>query len=157
MSDPTGASTSFISILVAAGAVVVSLISVIMQFVTLRGVRQNLVSSLRVGAAEHEIEKLRDTLSEYMLVEYNVETAYKDAMSHNKPYPGDNYEMVERETRLWHSIRLHLRTDSDAHRQLLTALEALRNDTNSTWVDRSDRVIEKANIAFAFQRSAALG
>jgi hypothetical protein len=157
MSDPAGVSISFISVLVAAGAVVVSLISVIMQFVTLKGARQNVVSSLRVGAAENEIAKLRDELSEYMLVEYNVESAYKDAMSNKKPYPGEHYEMVERETQLWHSIRLHLRTDSEAHRELLAALEDLRQSGNSTWMDRSNRVIEKANIAFAFERHAALG
>jgi hypothetical protein len=157
MSDPAGVSTSFISVLVAAGAVVVSLISVIMQFMTLKGARQNVVSSLRVGAAENEIAKLRDELSDYMLVEYNVERAYGDAMEYKKPYPGEHYALVERETQLWHSIRLHLRTDSETHRELLAALEDLRQNRNSTWMDRSNRVIEKANIAFAFERHVALG
>lgn len=157
MPDPVSASTSFISVLVAAGAVVVSLVSVIMQYVTLKGVRQNLVSSLRAGAAEDEITKLRDALSEYMLVVYNVESAYKHAMLHKLPYPGENYKMVERETLLWHSIRLHLGTDSEAHRELLAALEDLRKNDKSLWIDRSNRVIEKANIAFSFQRRVALG
>ena len=157
MSDPAGASTSLISVLIAAGAVLVSLISVAMQFVTLRGVRPNLISSLRVGAAETEIAKLRDALSEYMLVAHNVETAYQHAMLHKQPYPGEHAELVKRETQLWHSIRLHLRSDSAAHRELLAALEELRQGRNSTWLERSERVIDKANRAFASERLAALG
>lgn len=128
-----------------------------MQYFTLKVARENTVSSLRVGAAEVEIAALREKISEYMLIVYDVEIAYKDAMMNAKPYPGDNYDKVKREALLWQSIRLHLRVDSEAHRQLLAALEELRNNHESFWVDRSADVISKANAAFSSERRVALG
>jgi hypothetical protein len=52
---------------------------------------------------------------------------------------------------------LHLRIDSEAHKQLLAALEELRHNDKLLWIDRSNNVIEKANIAFSLERRAALG
>ena len=147
-------STESLSVLVAALAVIVS---AVMQFLTLRGSRQNEVSTLRAGASAARLEALRTSLAEYMNLTYHMDLEWGQFQVMEKPLSAQYYEWADREDQLYNLIRLYLDEDDPDHRALLESVHYLRDyNPDDSWIDRRDRLVKTARAVFAAEEREAL-
>jgi hypothetical protein len=106
--------------------VVVSLIaSVLTAAATLTGVflamrtqRLTTLSTLRVSLIEDQSTRLRDALADELTLTYEVEHHHRVAGQNNQPWPGEHWDLVTREDRLYNKVLLHLDETRDAHHVL---------------------------------------
>jgi hypothetical protein len=142
--------STFLSVVVAASAVIVG---AIMQYMTLRTTRRNTLSSLHVGVIESTISELKSALAKWLTLTYSMDAAYQGKKYNNRDFPPGHVELALREDELYNLIRLQLDSNEPVHQQLLEAIIELRNgDSKEIWTVRRDAVISRAIAAFAQSR-----
>jgi len=146
--------TAVFSVVVAALAVI---IGAVMQYFTLKLTRRNTVSGLRVGVVESSLSSLRNVLSEYLPLLYQVDLKFRDFKIRGTPLSEEYYKLVLQEEKLRVLIQLCLDQNEETHQLLLTAIEDLRGESDELWLPRRDKVILRANAVIAHDRSQALG
>jgi hypothetical protein len=91
---------------------------------------------------------LREDLAEFATLTYEVESAYKWAMSQQAPWPGENAERVADVETIFNRILLRLNQDVPSERGLIESLETMRDDEGQLWTERRKNLVEAARLAF---------
>lgn len=166
-----------ISATVAGIAVVVG---AVMQYLTLRANRESTLLTLDEGRRSTEQtlsearetarmtalattnqeweEGLRSDLAEFCTLTYDVETAYKWAVHHKVPWPGDKMDVVNQVDVLYGRLMLRLDTRKPSQRDLADAVRGLMaTESQELWIERRDRTLELATVTFSTRWTEILG
>jgi hypothetical protein len=144
----------FLSVLVAALAIIVS---AAMQYFTLNLTRMNTVSGLRVGVVEGTLTSLRNTLSEYLPISYEIDTSFKHFKLGLGPLDEEHEKWALQEEKLCVLIELSVDSRFETNRRFVEALKKLRDGGSSDpWLVRRDHLIASANELIADERRRAL-
>jgi hypothetical protein len=142
-----------LAVLVSASAVVVSalavLVSAVMQNRTVRTMRINTVTSINASNSKDRMADLQKLLSEYLNTAYQVKVFHREAMSERKAWPGNHWDLVNTEDRLFVGICLRINLNRSTHKNLYSALGTFRQmESTVDWIERRDAVVETARKMF---------
>jgi hypothetical protein len=156
---------AYVSATVAGAAVFVS---GVMQYLTLRRAKEDVERT--VAATERTArmtalssattlweQGLREDLAEFATLTYEVESAFKWAMSHNAPWPGEDAEKVAHVEVVFNRALLRLNRDVPSERGLIESLGAMRSEKEQLWTERRDALVEAAVAAFHARWADNLG
>jgi hypothetical protein len=142
-----------LAVIVSAFAVVVSalavLVSAVMQNRTLRTMRINTLASINASNRKDWIADLQKILSEYLNTAYQVKLFYREAMIQQKVWPGNHWDLVNTEDRLFNGICLRINLNRYTHKNFYSELEVLRGlESTADWIERRGAVVETARTMF---------
>ena len=131
----------------------------VLQYLTLRRVKEDAASTLAVTEQTARMtalasattvweQGLREDLAEFATLTYEVESAYGWAMDNKKPWPGEAAEKVAKVETIFNRILLRLNRDVPSQQRLIESLEAMRDDTGKLWVDRRKNLVDAALATF---------
>lgn len=143
-----------ISSAVALLAVVVSLVSV---WISYRNQRLTLATTRAVAWASKEadyrrtqIDALRDELSEFCLLVYDVQTRFAAAKLDKKFFPRNAEDQVvqHKAENLYHKILMRLNPKHPLQANLLAKIQALRDDQENRWEEYRNDIVSSARTLF---------
>lgn len=103
--------------------------------------KETVLASIVAGHRQNWIDNVREDISHYIPLTYEISNAYKDAMKNNTPWPGEHYELLLKEDTLRNRILLRLNPDISLHHELAALLDELRDSNHKTaWTDRRNRL-----------------
>src|ERR1700680_337986 len=105
--------------------------------------RINTLASINASTRKDWIADFQKLLSEYLNIAYQVKLFYRVAMIQQKVWPGDHWELVNTEDRLFNGICLRINLNRNTHKNFYTELGVLRDlESTADWIERRGTVVE---------------